>query len=148
MKISWGTGLVIGMVLFIGFIMYFVYRMTTDNNLQHDLVTEGYYQKEMELQGDIYAQQNMAAMEKQIIGSKTEEGYFLRFPEGFEAEKIKGKVFLYRPSNKQLDFEILLELTNPNLLIPDSRLLDGRWNITIDWEYEGKKYRFKKQITY
>lgn len=148
MKISWGTGLVIGMVLFIGFIMYFVYRMTTDNNLQHDLVTEGYYQKEMELQGDIYAQQNMAAMEKQIIGSKTEEGYLLRFPEGFEAEKIKGKVFLYRPSNKQLDFEILLELTNPNLLIPDSRLLEGRWNITIDWEYEGKKYRFKKQITY
>jgi nitrogen fixation protein FixH len=148
MKISWGTGLVIGMVLFIGFIMYFVYRMTTDNNLQHDLVTEGYYQKEMELQGDIYAQQNMAAMEKQIIGSKTEEGYLLRFPEGFEAEKIIGKVFLYRPSNKQLDFEILLELTSPNLLIPDSRLLDGRWNITIDWEYEGKKYRFKKQITY
>lgn len=148
MKISWGTGLVIGMVLFIGFIMYFVYRMTTDNNLQHDLVTEGYYQKEMELQGDIYAQQNMAAMEKQIIGSKTEEGYFLRFPEGFEAEKIKGKVFLYRPSNKQLDFEIPLELKDPNLLIPDNRLLDGRWNITIDWEYEGKKYRYKKQITY
>ena len=93
--------------------MYFVYRMTTDNNLQYDLVTEGYYQKEMELQGDIYAQQNSAAMEKQIIGAKKEEGYLLRFPEGFDAEKIKGKVFLYRPSNKQLDFEISLELS-PN----------------------------------
>ena len=50
MKINWGTGLVIGMVLFISFILFFVYRMTTDNDLEHDLVTEGYYQKEMELQ--------------------------------------------------------------------------------------------------
>tara|TARA_R100000935_G_scaffold15425_2_gene30840 strand:+ start:59321 stop:59767 length:447 start_codon:yes stop_codon:yes gene_type:complete len=148
MKINWGTGLVIGMALFIGFILFLVYRMTTDNNLEHDLVTEGYYQKEMELQENIYAQQNTAAMEKQITGIKNDMGYLLQFPEGFEPQKIKGKVFLYRPSNKQLDFELPLELTDPNLLIPDNRLLDGRWNITIDWEYEEKKYRFKKEITY
>ncbi|WP_179344382.1 FixH family protein [Winogradskyella ursingii] len=148
MKINWGTGLVIGMALFIGFILFLVYRMTTDNNLEHDLVTEGYYQKEMELQDNIYAQQNTAAMEKQITGIKNDMGYLLQFPEEFEPQKIKGKVFLYRPSNKQLDFELPLELTDPNLLIPDNRLLDGRWNITIDWEYEGKKYRFKKEITY
>jgi len=148
MKINWGTGLVIGMALFISFILFLVYRMTTDNNLEHDLVTEGYYQKEMELQDNIYAQQNTAAMEKQITGIKNDMGYLLQFPEEFEPQKIKGKVFLYRPSNKQLDFELPLELTDPNLLIPDNRLLDGRWNITIDWEYEGKKYRFKKEITY
>ena len=116
--------------------------------MEHDLVTKGYYQKEMELQDNIYAQQNTAAMEKQITGIKNDMGYLLQFPEGFEPQKIKGKVFLYRPSNKQLDFELPLELTDPNLLIPDNRLLDGRWNITIDWEYEEKKYRFKKEITY
>lgn len=148
MKINWGTGLVIGMALFMSFILYFVYRISTDNELNHDLVTEGYYQKELELQEDIYAQQNTAAMENQIKGFKNEKGYLLQFPDGFDAEKITGNVFLYRPSNKQLDFELPLELENPNLLIPDNRLLDGRWNITIDWEYEGKKFRFKKQITY
>jgi len=148
MKINWGTGLMIGMALFIGFILFLVYRMTTENNLNHDLVTENYYQKEMELQDDIYAQQNTADMKNKITGLKTDLGYLLQFPEEFAPEKITGKVFLYRPSNKQLDFELPLELTDPNLLIPDKRLLDGRWNITIDWEYEGKKYRFKKEITY
>jgi len=148
MKINWGTALVIGMALFISFILFLVYRMTTENNLDHDLVTEGYYQKEMELQDDIYAQQNTAAMEKQITGIKNDMGYLLQFPEGYDPQKIKGSVFLYRPSNKQLDFELPLELTDPNLLIPDNRLVDGRWNITIDWEYEGKKYRFRKEITY
>ncbi len=136
------------MALFIMFILFLVYRMTTENNLNHDLVTENYYQKEMELQDDIYAQQNTAAMKQKITGLKTDLGYLLQFPESYAPEKITGKVFLYRPSNKQLDFELPLELTDPNLLIPDNRLLDGRWNITIDWEYEGKKYRYKKEITY
>jgi hypothetical protein len=148
MKINWGTGLVIGMVLFIGFILVFVYKMTTDHNLEHDLVTDGYYQKEMELQEDIYARQNSVAMEEQITGQKTTKGYLLEFPESYDPKNIEGTVFLYRTSSKKLDFELPLELTDSNFLIPDEFLLEGRWNITIDWEYEGKKFRFKKEITY
>ena len=112
------------------------------------LVTEGYYQKEMELQGNIYAEQNTARMKNPIEGFKSNSGYLLQFPEGFEKEKIIGEVFLYRPSNKLLDFELPLKLTNSAMLIPDYQLLEGRWNITINWEYEGTKYRFQKQISY
>lgn len=149
MKINWGTGLVIGMALFMGFILFFVYRISTENSLNHDLVTEGYYQKEQELQDDIYAQQNTADMAVQIKGIKNEMGYMLQFPEGYDPNKIKGVVYLYRPSNKLLDFDLPIEkLTDSKVLIPDHRLLDGRWNISIDWEYEGKQYRFKKQIIY
>jgi hypothetical protein len=148
MKINWGTGLVIGMVIFIGFILILVYKMTTDHNLEHDLVTDGYYQKEMELQEDIYARQNSMAMEEQIIGQKNTKGYLLEFPESYDPKNIEGMVFLYRTSSKKLDFELPLELTDSNFLIPDEFLLEGRWNITIDWEYEGKKFRFKKEITY
>ena len=148
MKINWGTGIVIGMALFMSFIIYLVVRMTTDVNLDHDLVTENYYQKEMELQQNINAQQNTAAMKKQITGNKVDNGYILEFPEGYTPEKITGKVFLYRPSNKHLDFELPLQLTDSKLLIPDNRLLGGRWNITIVWDYEGEEYRFEKKITY
>ncbi|AFU69486.1 cytochrome cbb3 oxidase biogenesis protein CcoH [Psychroflexus torquis ATCC 700755] len=148
MKINWGTGLVIGMVIFIGFILILVYKMTTDHNLEHDLVTDGYYQKEMELQDDIYARQNSMAMEEQIIGQKNTKGYVLEFPESYDPKNIEGMVFLYRTSSKKLDFELPLDLTDSNFLIPDEFLLKGRWNITIDWEYEGKKFRFKKEITY
>ena len=148
MKINWGTGLVIGMALFMSFIIYLVVQMTTNHDLDHDLVTDNYYQKEMELQQNINAQQNTAAMTKQITGTKTEKGYLLEFPEAYDPKKITGNVFLYRPSNKQLDFELPLQLSNPTLLIPDNRLLDGRWNITIVWEYEDDEYRFEKKISY
>lgn len=148
MKINWGTGLVIGMVCFIGFIVVLVYKMTTENDLNHDLVTEEYYQKEMELQDNIYAQQNTANMNVPITGEKTAQGYLLTFPSTYESEKITGTLELYRPSNKQLDFKTPVKVTNSTLLIPKDKLLEGRWNITLNWKYDNENYRFTEKITY
>ena len=58
MKINWGTGIVIGMTLFIGFIMYMVITMMTDKNYDHDLVTEAYYAKDLAYQQEIDAEKN------------------------------------------------------------------------------------------
>lgn len=148
MKINWGTGLVIGMVLFMGFILFFVIKMSTDKNFGHDLVTEEFYQKGMVYQDEIDAEKNLGSLSSTIKGQRVPEGWQLTFPEEIEASKIKGQVFLYRPSNKQLDSDFPLVLSGSNLLIPDNRLLGGRWNINVDWEYEGKKYLYKKEIVY
>ena len=72
----------------------------------------------------------------------------MSFPKDLDIKNIKGKVFLYRPSNKQLDFEIPISLSNHNLLIPDNRLLDGRWNIKVDWSYKGDEFMYKKEFNY
>ena len=79
---------------------------------------------------------------------KNTAGLHIIFPASLKKENITGKVFLYRPSNKQFDFEIPISLSNNNLLIPDKRLLDGRWNIKVDWQYNGKSYLYKKEILY
>ena len=148
MKINWGTGLVIGMLLFIGFILFLVIKMTTNEALNHDLVTEDYYNKELRYQEEIDAEKNMNDFKENIIGEKIADGWVLKFPKEIDASKIKGTVFLFRPSNKKLDFDFPIELSSSNLLIPDERLLDGRWNITIDWNYNNKNYLYKKAITY
>lgn len=148
MKINWGTGLVIGMLLFIGFILFLVIKMTTNEALNHDLVTEDYYNKELRYQEEIDAEKNMNDFKENIHGEKIADGWLLKFPKEIDASKIKGTVFLFRPSNKKLDFDFPIELSSSNLLIPDERLLDGRWNITIDWSYNNKNYLYKKAITY
>ena len=148
MRINWGTGIVIGMILFIGFILYLVITMSTDKKYSHDLVTEAYYEKEMAYQDEIDAETNMQGLSNAIVGAKTKDGWLIQFPDDIIPEKLVGTLFLYRPSNKQLDFDVPIELSGPNLLIPNERLLDGRWNITMEWEYEGKKYLYKKQIVY
>jgi len=148
MKINWGTGIVIAIVLFMSFILFLVIKMTIDKGYNHDLVVEEYYKKELAFQEEIDAEQNLKLLSEKIKGKKVEGGWLLSFPKDIEASKIKGTVFLYRPSNKQLDFDFPIELSNKNLLIPDKRLLDGRWNITLSWKYDTKEYLYKESITY
>lgn len=148
MKWNWGTGIVIVMACFISFILYFVIRMSTEEAYSHDLVTEEYYAKEMVYQKEIDAETNANNLNTKIGSKKGDEGWMLTFPDELDPTKINGKVFLYRPSNQRLDFDIPLEISSPNLLIPDKNLIDGRWNITIDWTYEGKSFMYKEEIVY
>ncbi|MCB0461849.1 MAG: FixH family protein [Flavobacteriaceae bacterium] len=148
MKINWGTGIVLAFIAFISFIMYFVINMNINKKYDHDLVTEDYYKKELEFQNDINKETNAKSLTQNIEWEKSDKGIMLTFPKDLNTENITGKVFLYRPSNKQFDFETTISLSNHNLLIPDKRLLDGRWNIKVDWQYNGKSYLYKKEIIY
>ena len=122
--------------------------MTTNKDFDHDLVTEEYYAKEMLYQTEIDAETNTNNLSEKIISKKTEEGWFLVFPKELDPSKIKGNVFLYRPSNQKLDFSIPLNHTSSSILIPKNKMLEGRWNITIDWTYEDTPYLYKEQISY
>ncbi|WP_394750922.1 FixH family protein [Spongiimicrobium salis] len=148
MKWNWGKGLVLGMVLFMGFILYFVITMSTDKTYKHDLVTEEYYAKEMRYQQEIDAETNVRNMQTQIISKRTEKGWLLRFPSTWETNKIQGKVFLYRPSNQRLDYDLPIVLSGSDLLIPDKNLVDGRWNIILEWTYDGVSYLYKEEMIY
>jgi nitrogen fixation protein FixH len=148
MKINWGTGIVIAIGLFMTFILVLVYKMTMNQDYNHDLVVEEYYKKELAFQEEIDAEKNALSLSERIEGKKVDTGWLLTFPKEIEGSKIEGSVFLYRPSNKQLDFDFSIELSGLNLLIPDESLLDGRWNITVEWEYNGKPYLYKESITY
>jgi nitrogen fixation protein FixH len=148
MKINWGTSIVLAFIAFISFILFFVVRMNLDDKSNHDLVTQEYYKAELTYQKDLDAQNNSKNTNNNLIVEKTPEGLLVKFPENLEFEKVKGKVSLYRPSNKHLDFDFPISLSNSNLLVPDKRLLDGRWDIKVSWSYKGEDFLLKKSITY
>ncbi|UUC44299.1 FixH family protein [Flavobacterium cerinum] len=140
MKVNWGTSIVIAFALFMTFILYFVFKVQSDKNYDHEMVTEEYYKKEMSFQQQLDKEQNAAGLTEKVTVSTAPEGIIITFPESFNKANIKGKVSLYRPSNQKLDFEVPISLSASNLLIPKTNLVDGRWDISIDWEYEGKAY--------
>lgn len=148
MKWNWGKGIVVAMACFMGFILYMVITMSTDDNYSHDLVTEEYYAKEMAYQTEIDAETNARNLVGEISGKRTPEGWLLTFPPSISESINKGKVFLYRPSNQQLDFEVPLAISGSNLLIPDNQLIDGRWNIIIEWTDGEEEFMYKKSIVY
>ena len=148
-KLNWGFGIVLAFVGFIGFILFFVIKMSSDNKYSHDLVAKDYYNKELNYQKNIDATKNAKKLTENIKIERVKEGLKIIFPKEFKPQSIKGKVFLYRPSNKQLDFETQIAVSDSSyLLMPDKRLLDGRWNIIVDWTYIQQSYLFKKEIFY
>ncbi|MCH3882809.1 MULTISPECIES: FixH family protein [Tenacibaculum] len=148
MKVNWGTGIVIAIIAFMGFILFFVIKMSSNKKYSYDLVSEKYYQKELVYQQEIDAANNAAELKEKVTIKRTIEGLRIYFPKDFSSEEIKGKVFLYRPSNKQLDFEIPISFSNTYLLVPEDRLLDGRWNIIVKWKIKDKDFLFKEELIY
>jgi len=148
MKFNWGTSIVLVIIAFITFIMYFVISISSNKKYNHDLVSEKYYEKELIYQKDIDAIKNGNSLKENVKIEKITEGIKIIFPKEFDYKNITGKIFLYRPSNKHLDFEIPISLSKTYLLVPEKHLLDGRWNISVLWNYSNTPYLFKEAITY
>jgi nitrogen fixation protein FixH len=146
MKINWGTGITIAIALFMAFILYFVIKVQSDSKYDSELVVEEYYKHDAVFGQEMKRVQNAEDLAEKPIITQTKAGLTIVFPAVFIPNKIKGTVSLYRPSNKKLDFETSISLSNPSLLIPKSNLVGGRWDINMEWQYEGKEYLTKETI--
>ncbi|MRX70183.1 Nitrogen fixation protein FixH [Flavobacterium resistens] len=146
MKINWGTGIVIAFALFMSFILYFVFEVQSNAKYDNDLVVEEYYKHDSHFQEEMARVQNAHDLQQKPSITFGEEGVKVAFPSTFESDKITGNVLLYRPSNKKFDFNTKIALTNSALFIPKDKLIKGRWDVNMEWQYNGTKYLTKEVI--
>ena len=141
MKINWGVGIVIAFGLFITFILYFVVMVQSDSKYDNDLVVEEYYKHDAKFGDEMARIQNAEDLAQKPTINVVSNGVEIVFPKIFVPKNIKGKVSLYRPSNKKLDFQIPISLSDATtLLIPIKSLVGGRWGVNMEWQYDGKSY--------
>jgi nitrogen fixation protein FixH len=145
-KINWGTSIVIAFALFMSFILYFVIKVQTNSKYDNELVVEEYYKHDARFGEEMTKVQNAQDLVQKPTITVVAEGIKIVFPAAFTPNNIKGKVSLYRPSNKKLDFEVPISLSSPSLLIPKSNLVGGRWDINMEWQYAGKVYLTKEVV--
>lgn len=146
MKINWGTGIVIAFALFISFILYFVFSVQSDSKYDNELVYEEYYKQDAKFGEEMVRIQNAQDLVQKPIISNTSKGISIIFPEEYVQKNIKGKVSFYRPSNKKFDFSIPISLSGSTLNVPKEKLLGGRWDINMEWQYNRKQYLTKETI--
>lgn len=146
MKINWGTSIVIAFALFISFILFFVIKAQTETKYNNELVVEEYYKHDAKFGEEMSRIQNAQDLTEKPIISTEAATISIVFPQTFDPKKITGTVSLYRPSNKNLDFEIPISLSSTTLLIPKKSLVDGRWDIRMEWQYNGKSYLTKETL--
>lgn len=146
MKINWGTGIVIAFALFISFILYFIIKVQSNPKYDNELVVEEYYKHDAKYGDEMVRIQNAQDLKQKPIITKTSEGITIVFPDVFVSKEIKGKVSFYRPSDKKFDFMVPLSLSSSTLNVPKEKLLGGRWDINMEWQYEGKQYLTKEVV--
>ena len=146
MKINWGTGIVIAFALFITFILYFVFSVQSNSKYDNELVVEEYYKHDAKFGDEMVRVQNATDLAQKPLITNTSEGITIVFPEVYSPKDIKGTVSFYRPSNKKFDFDVPILLSGSSLFVPAKRLVGGRWDINMEWQYEGEQYLTKEII--
>ena len=147
-KFTWPMGIVIALVSFIIFILSFVYKAHFVNKYDHHLVSEDYYKDELNYQQEIDQQNKGIALKQNVSLKKTKDGLLIHFPEEFEPTAISGTIYFQRLSNDKIDFELPIKLETNQYLIKKETLVQGRWNVKIEWNVAENKYLFKENIMY
>jgi len=143
---NWGTSIVIAFILFMSFIFYFIIKVQTNSKYDNELVVEEYYKHDAHYSEEFDKVQNAQDLHEKPLIENTTAGVKISFPAAFIPEKIKGKVSLYRPSAKKMDFERPVQLSGSTLLIPKSDFVGGNWDMTLSWTYDGKSYITKEKL--
>jgi hypothetical protein len=148
LKISWPTGIIIAITAFVIFILSFVYKVTFMPEYDHHLVSEEYYKDELNYQQEINKENKGVALKENIKIKKDSLGLTIIFPVEFEPSKINGTISFVRLSNDKIDFNIPIKLTSNEILIKDEKLVEGRWDVKIEWNVNDVDYLYKEKLIY
>ena len=126
-------------------ILFMVIRTMTE---KVDLVTEDYYQKELQFEQQITqdnAAKNLGASPTvTIVGDKIE----VAFPDTMAKQSINGTVTFYRPSDSSKDVLIPLQPnTNGTQEIERNQFIKGLYQVKISWKAAAQDYYYETYLT-
>ena len=131
MKFSWGQGIFLVMTGFAVMMASFLYRAY---HAQEDLVTENYYEQEIRYQQQIDKQDNVrrlnGAPSLDLIGNEL----IVSFPDVFKGERIRGELYLQRPSDARADDRIAFDLEKGDRFhVPVADRMKGLYKVQLEW---------------
>ncbi len=137
MKFHWGHGIALFYSLFALTLVVVVIKSTAFDN---SLVTEEYYQRDINYQAEYNRRQNSDQLVQQVSLEKVEGQYRVVFPERIAAD-AKGTLHFYRPSSAKDDRIIPIKVDaagGMNLSL--TGLKPGRYRAILEWSSGGKDY--------
>ena len=139
---NWGTKIVIGMVLFMAFIIAMATKMVISGG-DDDLVEKDYYEKGLDYDKQYNLQQN--AVTDSVIPdfSASQDGFIISF-----SEPATYRLVCKRPSDSSFDRVIAGEThADMQLMISRNELKSGPWNLHLEYTIKRKHYLVEREIT-
>lgn len=141
---NWGKGIVIAIVLFIGYIMTMVVIMISTSS---DLVEDNYYEEGVNFEHKIQAIRNSKSIKEKLIINVDEKFLSIEFPsEVIMDSVIEGKIHLYRPDNGNLDKHFAFSKKGGNTqMIPVEKIEKGNYKLLLSWKTKESDYYIEKK---
>jgi nitrogen fixation protein FixH len=136
---NWGKGLVIVMILFMGFIIsmsIYMFHMPADD-YDHQ-----YYEKGLNFNKDYAKEKQVVTDRAQPVVKQQNSELSIDF-----TQPAIGVIKLINPLGKSKDLMFPVDTkTGIHTSIPLNRLTAGRWAIQIDWESGSKGYLYHQDL--
>ena len=138
MKMNWGNGILIAFILFCSFIIAIVWK-----SFQYDvnLVSEQYYQEELEYQQRIDAIKNTKELDKEVVIEQVGEKLSIKLPNNYLKE---GNIHFYRPEDAKMDRTVPITALESEITL--ALLTSGRYTAKLSWSDSNKTYFAEKDI--
>lgn len=143
MKFNWGWGIAIFVAVFVTFISNLVYRCTQQ---KIDLVSEKYYEKEIQYQQHINRELNSRDLGAKISLVSNDSVVVIHYPEVNEGN-ISGDIEFFKPDDANKDVKVVVDAgIDRRQSVDINRLSKGWWDVKINWSAGGTPYYFEQRI--
>lgn len=136
MKFNWGVFAFSLFGVFVVFMLGMVYFATKQNN---ELVTENYYEKELEFKEILVKKEHSALLLEQVTYQADLKSFNIVFPTEITTP-ISGNIVFYKPSDLKADKSFPLEVKNNAQTFQFSAFEKGMYHVKIDWKANDIEY--------
>ncbi len=144
-KLHWGHGLAIALGCFMIFILFliFVFPMGKQNS---EMISNNYYEEELEYQKVINAKKNAAELENQPTYQVTSEGIQITFPKDAKPDGNKANFILFRTDDSNLDVKKEVTISQNYFIIPKKVSTKGSYTLKLKWTENKIPYQIDYDI--
>lgn len=143
MKLNWGTGIFIFLVIFLlACAAFIIFAMKQGVNLVH----KDYYEKGVNYTEQMQVNARSKPYYSQVSTSIHNDYFSIDFDDSLAAKIDSGNVTMYRPSDSHRDVSAPLLLSDNSIKIKKEALIPGRYILKLYWYSDGLKYQIDKPV--
>lgn len=144
MKISWGVGISIAIIVFtlVSFwLIYFSFGQKIN------LVRDDYYEAEVKFNEKMEAIKRTDLLTEKLNVNLTNKGIKVSFPKIVNLNNVNGTILLYRPSDRDIDIKLPIQVDSSGTqLISTQNMMNGMWKVQVEWAVDSTSYYNEKII--
>lgn len=143
MKINWGTGILIFLIIFLLAAAGFIYFASQQGV---NLVHENYYEKGVNYTDKMNVDARSVKYKNSFKISNTAGSLVVDIEKSLSDKIDSGSLILFRPSDSKKDIRKVVASKTSEISFPKKNLLHGRYILKFSWYSGGLKYEIDRPV--